>query len=68
MTIFRPAQETDLAQMYEVFYQNEILDIQNPPPHGDMSDLVHTFKLALYTLQSERILFWHLRELSREGK
>ncbi len=44
MTIFRPAQETDLAQMYEVFYQNEIIDILNPPPHGDMSDLLHTLR------------------------
>ena len=44
MTIFRPAQETDLAQMYEVFYQNEIIDILNPPPYGDTSDLRHTLQ------------------------
>jgi hypothetical protein len=26
MTIFRPAHENDLRPMYEVFYQNEVLD------------------------------------------
>ncbi len=35
MTIFRPAHEADLRQMYEVFYQNEVLDSPQPPPPGD---------------------------------
>ncbi len=34
MTIFRPAHETDLRKMYEVFYQNEVLDSLHPPPPG----------------------------------
>jgi len=37
MTTLRPAQEADLGQVYEVFYQNEILDHPNPPARGDMS-------------------------------
>jgi GNAT superfamily N-acetyltransferase len=35
MTIFRPAQETDLAQAYDVYYQNEILNTPDPPARGD---------------------------------
>src|SRR5438876_2630807 len=35
MTIFRPAHEVDLRPMYEVFYQNEVLDNPHPPPPGD---------------------------------
>lgn len=35
MPIFRPANETDLRAVYEVFYQNEILDNPQPPPAGD---------------------------------
>jgi len=36
MTIFRPAREADLRPMYEVFYQNEVLDTPHPPPPGDV--------------------------------
>lgn len=32
MVIFRPARENDLRGVYEVFYQNEILDSPGPPP------------------------------------
>ncbi len=35
MTIFRPANETDLRAVYEVFYQNEVLDEPDPPQRGD---------------------------------
>ncbi len=35
MTTFRPAQEADLAQAYDVYYQNEILDTPDPPAPGD---------------------------------
>src|SRR5713226_8663431 len=35
MTNFRPAHETDLRAMYEVFYQNEVLDNPHPPSAGD---------------------------------
>lgn len=34
--MFRPAQESDLAQVYEVFYQTEILDHPHPPARGDV--------------------------------
>ncbi len=35
MTIFRSAYEADLAAIYEVFYQNEILDSPHPPSRGN---------------------------------
>ena len=35
MTNFRPAHEADLRAMYEVFYQNEVLDNPHPPSAGD---------------------------------
>lgn len=37
MVIIRPAVESDLLQMHDVFYQNEVLGVQNPPPPGDIS-------------------------------
>ena len=36
MTIFRPASEADLKPIYEVWYQNEVLDSPHPPAPGDM--------------------------------
>jgi GNAT superfamily N-acetyltransferase len=36
MTIFRPAYEADLQPMYEVFYQNEVLDSPHQPSPGDI--------------------------------
>ena len=41
MTNFRPAHEHDLRSMYEVFYQNEVLDILNPPAIGDTPSYLH---------------------------
>ncbi len=35
MAIFRPARETDLSAIYEVFYKNEVLDSPHPPPAGN---------------------------------
>jgi len=35
MAIFRPANETDLRAIYEVFYQSEVLDSPQSPPIGD---------------------------------
>jgi Acetyltransferase (GNAT) domain len=35
MTIFRPAHENDLRTVYEVLYQNEVLDSPDSPPPGD---------------------------------
>jgi GNAT superfamily N-acetyltransferase len=49
--MLRPAQEGDLAQVYEVFYQNEILGHPNPPARGDMSaylrHVLHTGTLVV---------------------
>lgn len=37
MTIFRPARESDLAQAYDVFYENEMVDDPTLPPwQGDV--------------------------------
>src|SRR5215469_3289277 len=45
MTIFRPARETDLAQAYNVFYQNDIIDTPAPPAPGDVpSTLRHILR------------------------
>ena len=41
MINFRPAHETDLRAMYEVFYQNEIRDSSNPPPMGNTPAYLH---------------------------
>ena len=35
MIHFRPAHQHDLRSMYEVFYQNEVLDSLDPPAMGD---------------------------------
>src|SRR5947209_12301109 len=35
MAIFRPANQADLRAIYEVFYQNEVLDSPQPPPAGE---------------------------------
>ncbi len=35
MSNIRPAHEADLRSMYEVFYQNEVLDSSNPPIMGE---------------------------------
>src|SRR5579859_460337 len=36
MTVFRPAHENDLRQMYKIFYQNEILNSPHPPASGNI--------------------------------
>ncbi len=36
MTIFRPAQATDLAQAYEVFYENETANTPDLPPSSEI--------------------------------
>src|SRR5260370_15467394 len=41
MTSIRQARETDLRQMYEVFYQNEVLDTPHPPLPGDLPSYLH---------------------------
>lgn len=42
MPILRPARQVDLAQAYDVFYQNEVRDTPDPPPSGSVpTDLSH---------------------------
>lgn len=41
MPIFRPAREADLRSMYEVFYQNEVLNSPHPPPPGEIPSYLH---------------------------
>jgi len=41
--LIRPARDTDLAQIYDVFYENEVGDLPTALPPGDVpSDLRHT--------------------------
>ena len=41
--LIRPARDTDLAQIYDVFQENEVGDLPTvPPPGGVPSDLRHT--------------------------
>src|SRR6266567_6128562 len=59
MTIFRPAQEADLRPMYEVFYQNELLDNPHSPSPGDIpSYLRHVLQTGTLHVaeQNEKIL------------
>lgn len=59
MTIFRPAHETDLRAVYEVFYQNEVLDSPLPPSPGDVpSYLRHVLQTGtMYVAeQDEKVL------------
>ena len=55
MTIFRPAHETDLRAVYEVFYQDEVLDSPHPPSPGDIpSYLRHVLQTGtLYVAEQE---------------
>src|SRR5579859_7591141 len=55
MTIFRPAHETDLRAVYEVFYQNEVLDSPHPPSPGDVpSYLRHVLQTGtLYVAEQD---------------
>ena len=41
MTIFRPAFEAELRSVYEVFYQNELLDSPHLPLPGDIPPYLH---------------------------
>ena len=41
MVVFRPARETDLRQLYEVFYQNEVLNHLSPPAPGETPSYLH---------------------------
>lgn len=59
MTIFRPAHEADLRAVYEVFYQNEVLDSPHPPSPGDVpSYLRHVLQTGtMYVAeQDEKVL------------
>jgi GNAT superfamily N-acetyltransferase len=51
MTTFRSAQERDLSQIYDVFYQNEIAEVDKadapPPPPHSLSMLHHILKTGV---------------------
>ena len=48
MVIFRPAREDDLSAIYEVFYQNEILDNPEPPPASNTPPyLLHVLQTGM---------------------
>jgi GNAT superfamily N-acetyltransferase len=55
MAIIRPANESDLRAIYEVFYQNEVLDNPQPPPAGETpSYLQHVLQTGtLYVAEQD---------------
>jgi GNAT superfamily N-acetyltransferase len=55
MAVIRPVNETDLRAVYEVFYQNEVLDSPQPPPAGDIpSYLRHVLQTGtLYVAEQD---------------
>src|SRR5215469_5503517 len=61
MTIFRPADESDLTAMYEVFYQNEIRDSPDLPPPRHippyMRHVLQTGSLSVAEQDGEIIAF-----------
>src|SRR5260370_8167450 len=59
MTVLCPAHETDFRGVYEVFYQNEVLDSPHPPSPGDVpSYLRHVLQTGtMYVAeQDEKVL------------
>ena len=67
MTIFRPAHETDLAQAYDVFYQNEVRDTPTPPPPGEVpSDLYHTLETGtVYVAEQDSTILAFAASITR---
>ncbi|MGH2479796.1 MAG: GNAT family N-acetyltransferase, partial [Ktedonobacteraceae bacterium] len=67
MTIFRPAQETDLAAIYEVFYQNEILDSPHPPSRGNIPPyLRHVLQTGtLYVAEQDGLVLAYAGAITR---
>src|SRR5215472_12901530 len=61
MPTFRPAHESDLRQMYEVFYQNEVLDSPDLPPPGNtppyMRHVLQTGTMSVAEQDGEVIAF-----------
>ena len=54
MVIVRPARKTDLRQLYEVFYQNEVLGYPSPPPLGETpSYLYHVLETGTLQLAEQ---------------
>ncbi len=55
MAFFRPARQTDLSGIYDVFYENEVLDTPQPPAKGNMpSYLQHVLETGtLYVAEED---------------
>lgn len=58
MTVFRHAQERDLSGIYDVFYQNEIAEVEKtgapPPPPHHLSMLRHILKTGVLFVAEEQ--------------
>lgn len=69
MVLFRPAQETDLAQVYDVYYENEVLDVPNPPsPDANPTDLWHTFETGIvYVAEMDGSILAFAAAITREN-
>src|SRR6266487_2781035 len=54
MTIFRPADDSELKSLYEVFYQNELLDKPHLPLPGDIPPyLSHVLQTGMLYVAEE---------------
>lgn len=69
MTIYRPAHQTDLAQVYDVFYQNEIHDTPVPPPPAQVpSDLHHIFETGtIYVAEQDGTILAFAASITRDN-
>lgn len=69
MTIFRPAHETDLQAVYDVFYQNEVLDDPHPPQIGDIpSYLQHVLMTGtLYVAEQDGKILAYAGAITRSS-
>src|SRR4051794_22283082 len=67
MIIYRPARETDLAQVHDVFYQNEVHDTPNPPlPDGIPSDLNHILETGtIYVAEQDDTILAFAASITR---
>jgi GNAT superfamily N-acetyltransferase len=69
MTIFRPANLSDLTQTYAVFYANEVKDIPEAPPPGDMPpDLRHVFETGtMYVAEQDGSILAFAAAITRDN-
>jgi len=69
MITCRSAYETDLAQVYDVFYQNEVHDTPNPPLPGVVSsDLYHIFETGtIYVAEQDDSILAFAAAITRDN-